>query len=87
MLVSATGGNGDGTDGHRMTHNIELVSRHLALDGSAHLRGHAAVRRWWETLLGVYPHFTSDVEEIRDLGDVTVARHAFRGRSFDSGRR
>jgi ketosteroid isomerase-like protein len=28
---------------------IELVSRHLALDGSAHLRGHAAVRRWWET--------------------------------------
>ena len=25
---------------------IRLVSRHLELDGSGHLRGHAAVRRW-----------------------------------------
>jgi ketosteroid isomerase-like protein len=59
--------------------DIELVSRHLALDGSAHLRGHDAVRRWWETLINVYPDFTTEVEEVRDLGDVTVARQRFRG--------
>jgi ketosteroid isomerase-like protein len=64
---------------------IELVSRHLELDGSGHLRGHAAVRRWWETLLSVYPDFTSEVEDVRDLGDVTVARHYFRGQGFESG--
>ena len=64
--------------------DIELVSRHLQLDGSGHLRGHAAVRRWWETLLGVYPDFTSEIEEVHDLGDVTVARHHFRGRGIHS---
>ena len=63
---------------------IELVSRHLELDGSGHLRGHAAVRRWWETLLSVYPDFTSEIEEVRDLGDVTVARQRFRGQGIQS---
>ncbi len=65
--------------------DIELVSRHLELDGSGHLRGHAAVRRWWETLLSVYPDFTSEIEEVRDLGDVTIARHYFRGEGVESG--
>jgi ketosteroid isomerase-like protein len=64
---------------------IELVSRHLELDGSGHLRGHDAVRRWWETLLSVYPDFTSSVEEVHDLGDVTIARHHFRGQGSGSG--
>ena len=64
---------------------IELVSRHLELDGGGHLRGHVAVRRWWETLLTVYPDFTSEIEEVRDLGDVTVARQAFRGQGNESG--
>ena len=64
---------------------IVLVSRHLELDGSGHLSGHAAVRRWWETLLALYPEFTSDVEEIRDLGDVTIACHNFRGQANGSG--
>ena len=64
--------------------DIELVSRHLELDGSGHLRGHAAVRRWWETLLSVYPDFTSEIEEVRDLGDVTVARQRFRGQGIQS---
>jgi ketosteroid isomerase-like protein len=63
---------------------IQLVSRHLELEGSGHLRGHAAVRRWWESLRSIYPDFTSTVEEIRDLGDVTVARHSFRGQATHS---
>ena len=65
--------------------DIKLVSRHLELDGSGHLRGHDAVRRWWETLLSVYPNFTSEVEQVRELGDVTIARHYFRGEGMGSG--
>ena len=65
--------------------DIELVSRHLQLEGSGHLRGHAAVRRWWGTLVSVYPEFTSEIEEVRDLGDVTVARQHFRGQGIASG--
>jgi ketosteroid isomerase-like protein len=64
---------------------IVLISRHLDLEGSGHLRGHAAVRRWWESLLSVYPDFTSEIEDVRDLGDVTVARQAFRGEGVGSG--
>jgi SnoaL-like domain len=62
-----------------------LVSRHLQLDGSGHFRGHAAVRRWWETLRSVYPNFTSEIDEVQDLGDVTVARQHFRGEGISSG--
>jgi ketosteroid isomerase-like protein len=65
--------------------DVKLVSRHLQLDGSGHLRGHAAVRRWWETLRSVYPNFTSEIDEVQDLGDVTVARQHFRGEGVASG--
>jgi ketosteroid isomerase-like protein len=64
--------------------DIELVSRHLELEGSGHLRGHAAVRRWWESLQSIYPDFTSEIEEVRELGDVTVARHHFRAQGIGS---
>jgi ketosteroid isomerase-like protein len=65
--------------------DIEVVSRHLELDGSGHLRGYAAVRRWWETLLCVYPDCTTEIEEIRDLGDMTIASQRFRGHGIESG--
>ena len=64
--------------------DIELVSRHLVLDGSGHLLGHDAVRRWWKTLLDVYPDFTSEIEDVRELGNVTVARQRFRGQGMQS---
>jgi ketosteroid isomerase-like protein len=65
--------------------DIELVSRHLQLEGSGHLRGHAAVRRWWELLQTVYPDFTSEIEKVQDLGDVTIAQQHFRGEGTTSG--
>jgi ketosteroid isomerase-like protein len=58
--------------------DIELVSRHLELEGSGHLRGYSAVRRWWGSLRSIYPDFSSEIEEVRDLGHVTIARHHFR---------
>ena len=65
--------------------DVELVSRHLQLEGSGHLRGHAAVRRWWELMITVYPDFTSEIDNMQDLGDVTVARQHFRGEGTTSG--
>ena len=63
---------------------IKLISRHVALEGNGHLRGHAAVRGWWETLLSAYPDFTSQIEDVRDLGDVTIGRQHFRGQGIGS---
>jgi ketosteroid isomerase-like protein len=57
----------------------ELISRIVALEGGRPYRGHDGVRRWWENLLAVFPDFSSEIDEVRDLGDVTVARVRVRG--------
>jgi hypothetical protein len=31
-----------------------------------------ALRRWWDDFLGTFPDYTCEVEELRDLGDVTL---------------
>ena len=54
--------------------DVEFIPRLTEVDGGGSYRGHDGVRSWWETLFGVWPDFKSEVEEVRDLGDVTVAR-------------
>jgi hypothetical protein len=50
---------------------VELESRLVAMEGGYH--GHAGLRRWWDDVLGAFPDYTIEVEEPRDLGDVTLA--------------
>ena len=57
----------------------EFVSRIVELEGGEPYRGHDGMRSWWENLLGVFPDFSVEVEEVRDLGDVTVAQVCVRG--------
>jgi ketosteroid isomerase-like protein len=57
----------------------EFISRIVELEGGGSYRGHDGVRSWWENLLGVFPDFSSEIEEVRDLGAVTVARVRVRG--------
>ncbi len=40
------------------------------MEGGYH--GHEGLRRWWEDFLGAFPDYTCEVEELRDLGDVTL---------------
>ena len=35
-------------------------------------RGHEGVRRWWDDFLGAFPDYTIEIEDRRDLGDVTL---------------
>ena len=49
---------------------IDVESRLVAMEGG--YRGHEGVRRWWESFLGAFPDYTLEIEELRDLGDVTV---------------
>ncbi len=64
--------------------DCEFYSRLLELEGGGPYRGHDGMRKWWESLLGVAPDFTVEVEEVRDLGDVTVGRHRLRGHGIGS---
>lgn len=53
-----------------MDDEVEVESRLVAMEGVYH--GHEGTRRWWKNLLDFLPDYTVEVEELRDLGDVTL---------------
>jgi len=64
--------------------DVEFTSRLVRVEGGRPYRGHDGLRSWWEDLLGVYPDFRGEIEDVRDLGDVTVARLRVRGHGTGS---
>ena len=55
-----------------MDDGVEVGTRQVAIEGS-YPRGHEGVRRWWNDLFDAFPDYTAAAEELRDLGDVTLA--------------
>jgi ketosteroid isomerase-like protein len=64
--------------------DVEFIPRTLELEGGDPYRGHDGVRSWLENLFGVFPDFSTEIDEVRDLGDVTVARVRLRGQGTES---
>ena len=64
--------------------DVEAHSRIVELEGGGPFRGHDGIRSWWKKLLAVVPDLTHEVEEVQDVGDVTVARVRQRGRGVES---
>jgi ketosteroid isomerase-like protein len=62
--------------------DMEFIPALVELEGP--YRGHDALRRWRENVLGAFPDFSGEVEEVRDLGEVTVARVRLRGQGMES---
>jgi len=60
---------------------IVVESRLTAMEGG--YRGHQGVRRWWKNTFDVLPDYEIEVEEVRDFGDVTLAR--LRARAHGAG--
>jgi ketosteroid isomerase-like protein len=54
------------------------------LEGSAPYHGHDGIRSWWEDMLTAFSEYSTEIEEVRDLGNVTVARGRARGRGMES---
>ena len=63
---------------------VEVVSLRMELEGGHPFQGHEGVRSWYESLLDVYPDFGSEIEEVRELGEVTIARLRQYGRGRES---
>jgi ketosteroid isomerase-like protein len=63
--------------------NVEFSPLNLELEGGSY-RGHDGVRSFWEDYLTVFPDFSVEVDEVRDLGDVTVAHVRLRGHGTGS---
>ena len=62
---------------------IELAPLSTEMEGGIY-RGHDGVRRFWADYLAVFPDFGVEWEEVRDLGDVTLARARLRGHGTES---
>jgi ketosteroid isomerase-like protein len=52
--------------------DVEVESRLVAMEGA--YRGEQGLRSWREAILGFLPDYTVEADEIRDLGDITLAR-------------
>jgi ketosteroid isomerase-like protein len=64
--------------------DVEFISYLMQVEGGDPYRGHDGIRSWWERLLAVYPDFTTQIEEVRELGDLTFARIRIHGRGLES---
>ena len=61
-----------------MDDDVIAAPRVGVVEGDLH--GHGGIRRWWENLFDVFPDFTVEIVETRDLGDVLLAAAHVRGR-------
>jgi ketosteroid isomerase-like protein len=64
--------------------DVEFISLLMQVEGGNPYRGHDGVRSWWERLLGISPDFRAEIEELRDLGDLTLARARSHGHGVAS---
>lgn len=61
-----------------MDEDVEAVPRIVGSLGQT-VRGHQGIRHWWKDLFEVVPDLTVEIVEVRDLGDVTLARATYGG--------
>jgi ketosteroid isomerase-like protein len=58
--------------------DAELVPMVSELEGTVY-RGHDGIRQWWENLISVFPEFSSEVVEVREMGDRVLTMARFQG--------
>jgi hypothetical protein len=54
-----------------MDKDVVAESRIAVMEGA--YRGHEGTARWWDAFLGTFPDYVVEIEELRDLGEVTLA--------------
>jgi ketosteroid isomerase-like protein len=63
---------------------MEFITRVTELEGGGPGRGHDDIRRWWKSLFAVSSDFHADIEDVQDLGDVTITRQRSHGHGSGS---
>jgi ketosteroid isomerase-like protein len=63
---------------------VEFISLLMQVEGGGSYRGHDGVRTWWGRLLDFSPDLSTDVDEARGRGDMTLARVRAHGHAVDS---
>lgn len=56
----------------------------MALEGGRPYSGHDGFRIWWESTFTAFSDYVAEIEEVRDLGEMTFSRLRFRGHGMGS---
>jgi ketosteroid isomerase-like protein len=64
--------------------SVDFAPRSVALEGGRSYEGHDGVRTWWESTFTAFSDYVAEIEEVRDLGDMTFSRLRFRGHGMES---
>src|SRR5436305_13886243 len=64
---------------------VAFTPYEVAVQDGIPYRGHCGVRRWWEETFAVLPNIAAEVDEVRNLGDLTVVCGRLRRRGTSSG--
>ena len=67
-----------------MDPEVKFTTRFTEMAGDPYYRGHDGIREWWEDLLGIFPDFSVETLEVRDLGDLVINAVHVRGHGVDS---
>jgi ketosteroid isomerase-like protein len=63
---------------------VEFNTRVTKLETGGPGRGHDGIRGWWKNLFAASADFHIDIEDVQDLGDVTITRQRSHGHGRDS---
>jgi ketosteroid isomerase-like protein len=64
---------------------VEFTPYERAVEGLGPYRGHEGVRSWWDETLKILPDLRVELDEVRDLGDLTLVRGRLWGHGAGSG--
>jgi ketosteroid isomerase-like protein len=64
--------------------DVEFADLIVELEGGGSFRGHEGIRSWWEGYFTAFPDLSAEIDEVRDLGDLTLVRGRIRGRGMES---
>ena len=65
--------------------DVEFTPYERVIEGLGPYCGHDGVRTWWKEAFATLPDFNVELDEVRDLGDMTLVRGRLRGRGAASG--
>jgi ketosteroid isomerase-like protein len=64
--------------------DVDWAPRSVALEGGRSYEGHDGFRTWWESTFAAFSDYAAEIEEVRDLGEMTFSRLRFRGHGMES---
>jgi ketosteroid isomerase-like protein len=60
--------------------DVQFTPYERVIEGLGPYHGHEGVRSWWKEAFATMPDFNVELDEVRDLGDMTLVRGCLRGR-------